>query len=280
MTDTFNLTEIEKEVVILTATYGLINGTVNYEVLDFRGVQQQIKMGEQVEVGFKSSTHFNFFSIMLVDILAKPDSRTFGLTDSYLGNLQKIAATPHLHHATSAMNLKKSVNLFLDWLEDKALYEKAWFPSIDLETDLSVKRIDLIVTCGNISKHNFTRLTKVAKNIQRIFEENGHSLTLHQSINVIEEFQEQFHINVLNYHSTSIACFLSEVLWGIHEYLLPVYSTSLENLGGDPMAYKYIYPSGINNEFAQECFWDLMNKVRIEPYVPRFTVPWYLMKRY
>jgi hypothetical protein len=272
MSELFNFSSIEKESVVLAATFELINSAVNYSVLE-------IGKGEHVQIGFETSVHFNFFTILLVDFLSKPDVKVFGIEESYLSSSKAITANPLLGKSRNSTMLADAVNSFSSWLESKMLYEKAWFPSVNLQTDLSIKRFELIDLCGNISKHNFTRLTRVAKSFRRVFRENGHDLNLHQSLSIIGEFQEQFH-PILSYHATTISFFLNEIRWGIYEYLRPVYLESVVLLDGDPPAYRYNFPHGLEHEFAKECFWDLMNKVRSEPYVPRFAVPWYFKKHY
>ncbi|MBV2168684.1 MAG: hypothetical protein KUL82_08250 [Bdellovibrio sp.] len=273
MPNGFKLNNLEQEVIVLTAVYELINGTVNHEVLE-------IGAGDEIQIGFKSRTHFNFFCIMLVDFLSKPDGDVFGIRESYLSSLRSIISNPLLGSHEAARNLKNSTDDFSSWLQTHMKYDKAWFPSVELQLDLSIKRSDMIVFCGNISKHNFTRLTKVAQRLQNVFKDQGHDLNLHQSLSIISEFQEQFQNNILSYHSTTIAASLNKIRWGIFEYLQPTYQAVYTPLSENPPGYSYKFPDGINHKFAQECFWDLMNKIRSKPWIQNFSPPSYLKSHY
>ncbi len=272
----FNLSVIEKEVVVLNAVFDLINTIVNYEVLE-------ISEEKCEEVGFKSSTHSKFFNIMLVDFISEPDKKVFGLEGSYLDCLNNIVVMPLLGSNKEVVGLKASIESLSSWLESKLVYKKAWFPSLDLELNFEIKRVELIKICGNISKHNYTRLTGVASILREIFKHNGHKISLYQSLSILDEFQEQFQQNVLSYHASTIGAFLNNIRWGIYEYLLPIYHKScvfLSSCERGFKSYKYIYPTEVNNNFAQECFCNLMNKIKNKPYVSKFSAPDYLKKRY
>lgn len=273
MKESFLLNSTEQEVVALLAALNLINGTINYEVLEIP------REKDSFQVGFKSNTHLNFFSIMLVDFLSKPDSTAFSLEDSYLELLSGVVANPLLATVSSVEELSRSLTFFRNWVNTITVYPKAWFPSINQEIDLKIKRYDLLKIYGTVSKHNFTRLTRVADSLKLIFENNGQQLNLHQSLSIIDEFCEQVQAVIL-YHATTIAFAMNELRWGIYYYLRTTYKTALVQIDRDPLAYRYNYPNEIVSQFGQDCFWDLMNKVRSPPYVPRFKVPDHLSDKY
>ncbi|OGX34304.1 MAG: hypothetical protein A3I43_04455 [Omnitrophica WOR_2 bacterium RIFCSPLOWO2_02_FULL_50_19] len=170
---------------------------------------------------------------------------------------------------------------FIDWLEKEVVVEKIWLPSINLETNLSIKRIEFIKICGNISKHNFSRLSGVLYELVKIFKRNRVDLKNEDALLILNEFYEWFHTNIFSYHSSAIAEFLNNIRWGIYEYLLPEFQQAIvfEN-NGHPRKYHYTYPNEVKNNFAKSCYWDLMNKIRSKPYMNKFQVTRYLKMRY
>src|SRR2546429_2998487 len=126
--------------------------------------------------------------------------------------------------------------------------------------------------CGDISKHNVLRSVGVAEELQQTLAASGVSVELEDAMLALGDFYERFHTDILNYHSSTIAEFLNNILWGIHEYLQPEYQRSLVTEGGNPPKYRYTYPTNVVNEFARTCYWDLLNEVRRRPYVKRFSV--------
>ena len=207
--------DIEKEIIYLLAIKNLIDEMVNFEMIKLLGENQNS------EIRFKSMTHQKFFNILLVDFLSCSDTKILGETQPYLKALTSICANPKFNQHNSVNNLEQSTNDFIDWLNKEFTVEKIWLPSIDLETDLSIKRIEFIKICGNISKHNFTRLSGVANEIIAIFKRNKITLTDEDALAIIEEFYDWFHNNILNYHSSAIAEFLNNIRLDICEYLKP-----------------------------------------------------------
>ncbi len=270
------LTSIEKEVVYLLATKQLIDEMVNFEVLSVLGENPD------AEIRFKSSTHQKLFNILLVDLLSCCDMKILGEQQPFLRALGAICKTPNFNRNNSIHNLSTATREFRTWLDTKITVDKIWLPSIDLETRLSLKRVDFIKICGNLSKHSFTRLSGVVHQIRRIFNENNIPLDQEQSLAVLPDFYEWFHRDLFNYHSSAIAEFLNNIRLGIHDYLRPEFSRSIKYLesNGIFQPYEYTYPEGIQNEFARLCYWDLMNEIRATPYMRRFQVNKYLKLRY
>lgn len=266
---------IEKEIIYLLAIKQLIDEMVNYEIIKLLGKDPHS------EIRFKSITHQKFFNIMLVDFLSCSDTKILGEKQPYLGALKSICANPHFDQNNSVKNLNKSTNIFIDWLNKEFTVEKMWLPSINLETDLSIKRIEFIKICGNILKHNFSRLSGVIKEIIAIFKRNNIILKQEDALVILEEFYEWFHTDIFAYHSSTIAEFLNNIRWDIYEYLQPEFQRSIvfEN-NEHPRKYHYTYPNEVKNSFAKNCYWDLMNEVRSKPYMNKFQVTQYFKMRY
>jgi len=265
----------EKEVIFLKAIKELIDNMVNYEVVKLLGDDPHS------EVRFNSMTHLAYFNIILLDFLSCSDKKILGEQLSYLGTLQAICQSPNFNKNNSINNLTISREEFVMWLEKEVIVEKIWLPSIELETNLSIKRVEFIKICGNISKHNFTRLSGVVRELIEIFKRNGITLKDKEALLILDEFYESFHTDIFTYHSSAIVEFLNNIRWGIYEYLQPEFQQSIVYEGTEhPQMYHYTYPEKINDAFAKNCYWDLMNEVRSEPYMRKFEVTRYLKMRY
>lgn len=277
----FNSTELE--VIILKAVWDLIHDMVNYEL--FTVPTSEVN----VVLRFKTDTHQRLFNILLADFFSKPKTTEFGLPDppreallsvkSYLFYLRRICATPKLN-PIGADSIKGALEAFVQWLEEECLVTNVWFPSIELETNLRMKRIEYIKICGNISKHNFMRLNIDVGTIRKILKNNGHSIELEQAYLIIPEFYDWFHRNIFGYHSSTIAEFLNNIRWGIYRYLQPEFKKSFTKDNSDSIRYRFIYPLECKRPFVQSMYDGLMNAVRSEPYMPEFEVWEMVKKRY
>lgn len=270
-----NLKDIEKEIIYLLAIKSMIDEMVNFEVIVLSGEDPNS------EIRFNSMTHQKFFNIMLVDFLSWSDTKVIGEEKAYLKALSSICSNPHFNKDNSINALSNSTQDFRDWLNKEFIVEKVWLPSIDLEIDLSIKRLEFIKICGNISKHNFTRLSGVVRDIVYVFNRNEISLSDEDALAVITEFYDWFHNNIFSYHSSAIAEFLNNIRWDIYEYLQPEFNRSIVFIEDNPYKkYSFTIPEGVKNKFAEECYWSLMNEVRSEPYMRKFEVTKYLKMRY
>jgi hypothetical protein len=120
-----------------------------------------------------------------------------------------------------------------------SIVENVWLPSIELQTDIHVKRFTFIKICGNIGKHNFARLSRVVGDICAILEANGNKVSVDHGYLIIEEFYEWFHDNVFAYHSSAIAEFLNSIRWGIYDYLRSAFLRSFTREPGETIMYHF-----------------------------------------
>jgi hypothetical protein len=274
--NSLNLTPIENEIITLKVVLDMIGDMVNHETMTF------YLHALDSSIIFKTMTHMAFFNIILVDLLSKP-SDIFLDDKKYIDRLKDICDNPLMGKTSDAQELKIAVCAFDQWLSDKVTIQNRWFPSLDLNIDLNIRRQDFIYMCGNIAKHNFTRLTRVAENLQRVFEDNGQSVSLDKCIVALEDFREQFYNDIFHYHSSTIAEFLNNIRWGIYSYASAVRACCVENSYDKTMRlsiYKYSYPTDVTSDIGKTCFWNLMHDVMREPYVQRFEVAKYLKMRY
>ncbi|PKP57358.1 hypothetical protein CVT91_10810 [Candidatus Atribacteria bacterium HGW-Atribacteria-1] len=268
-------TDAEKEVIFLKAITELIDSIINYEVLDLLGKDPHS------EICFRTMTHQKYFNIILLDFLSCSDEKVLGEKRSYLEAVRAICQSPNFNKNNSIKNLIIPTQEFIDWLEQEVQVEKIWLPSINIETTLSIKRIEFIKICGNRSKHNFSRLSGVANKLIGIFKKNAINISFEDALLILDDFYKKFHFDILNYHSSTIAEFFNSIRWGIYEYLQPeLYRSIVYEDNKHPKKYHCTHPTEINNNFARNCYWNLMNKVQSKPYMRKFRVTRYLKMRY
>ncbi len=268
-------TDTEREVIIIKAVKELIDEMVNFEIGNVIGNDPYSQFQ------FSSRPHKKFFNIILVDFLSCSDKKVLGEQSTYLSALQSVCDSPKFEQNNSIENLKNCVSDFRQWLSIEVVVEEIWLPSIELETNLSIKRVEFIKICGNISKHNFSRLSGVVKELQTIFNRNGITLSDDNALVIIEEFYQWFHDDIFSYHSSAIAEFLNNIRWGIYEYLQPEFHRPIVyEPSKDIKRYHYTYPDEIKGDFAKHCYWELMNDIRSKPYMKKFQVTEYLKMRY
>ncbi|MDE0074408.1 MAG: hypothetical protein OXR82_15890 [Gammaproteobacteria bacterium] len=272
--DKLGLSPLEVEVAAVKASLDLIDDMVNNETMTF----SIAPYGS--EIRFNTPTHHAYFSILLADFFSIP-REFFGGSDNYLGLLRLVCHQPLL--SDSIEPLSSAVANFDQWLGEEVTIEQRWFPSLDLTIDLKIKRRDFITSCGNICKHNYTQLTRQGKKFGEILEKNGVQVDIEKCMIALPEFYDHFFDDILVYHASTIAQHLNDVRWGIYEYASARRREYVETWWDENpriARYRYRFPSGIKSQLGKHLFWDLMDDVRREPYIPRFVVTKYLQRRY
>ncbi|MGD0191024.1 MAG: hypothetical protein ABSD74_09810 [Rhizomicrobium sp.] len=278
-------TELEQEVIVLNAVWGMIDDMVNPSMFVTVGSDDS----DVTELRPRTTAHKQLFNILLRDFLSVPDAAAFDLPKppdgspltekTYLFYLKRICERPQLD-SSKVFELREHTNTFVDWLSTDCVVENVWFPSIDTSANLKVQRIAFITICGNIAKHSFAGLSRDSKLIAKTLSENGINLDDEQRFLIIPEFYEWFHENIFSYHLNALAEFLNNLRWGIHAYLEEVWMRAYAK--DDPAAtkYRYEYPDHCTHVLPQSMFWDLMNRVLRKPSMPRFNVTPFLKMRY
>ena len=274
---------MEQEVVVLKSAWDSIDDMVNYSMFE------KLHRTADTELRFKSERHQRLFNVLLVDFLSQPRVWPFGLSHppakapasdlSILFHLKRICSEPQLNPADIS-KLNRPLEAFTQWLEGECLVEDVWLPSIELKTNIKVKRITFIKICGNIGKHSFARLGADVAIICELLKVNGTTIDPAFGYLVLPEFYDWFHDNLFSYHSSAIAEFLNNMRWGIYDYLRPEFKRSFTKDDPASVGYRFDIPQHCKHQVAKTMYWDLMNAVRSEPYMPRFTVTKYLKMRY
>lgn len=282
MNEQTTYTKTEQEIIILRAVWDLIDDMVNYRA--FEKEHGTI----DARVNFKTPSERRLFNILLADFLSRPKSGTFDLPEptegsakteyTFLFYLRRICENPILNFESAS--LQTPVQQFIDWLEGECFVEKVWFPSIEIETDIRIKRVNFLKICGNTAKHSFARLEVTADLITKVFKKNGIKIDIKQGFLALPDFYEWFHNDIFSYHASTIAEYLNNIRWGIFGYLQPEFSQSFEWLDAQEVGYRYNYPEDCLRPLAQAIYWDLMNKVRSRPFFPRFISTESLKNRY
>jgi len=257
-------TEIEIEIIYLKAVVELIDSVINQEVISI------YKGKDGAQALFRTMTHQTYFNIILVDFLSKSDRKITGDSKSYLSALSYISNNPKFNLNNSVISLKKSVDDFKKWLEEYIKVD-VWFPSLELQDVLNLKRVEFIKICGNISKHNFTRLSRVSKILQNILKRNNINTSERDVLSLLEDFYDRFHNDIFNYHGSFLVEQLNNIRWAIHKYLEPTFHNLINYIDDDLIRYEYRIPKEIRNDFSKNCFIDLLNYIRRTPYVEKFN---------
>ena len=264
---------MENEVLRLRAAVGSIDQLVTPSLFKLSGEDPESS------IIFHSENEQRLFNILLVDLLNPMDVGLIGASQSVLDGLRAIYTTPQFDVGGSITLLQSTVDTFQGWL-DQEITVSVHLPSIDRTVDVGIQRREFIEVCGNISKHNFTRLTHTASKVRKIFARNAVELADQEDLLILDDFYERFHTDILNYHGTAIVEMLNNVRWGIHEYLKPEYQRSYTPADGDPPRYSYTYPPSVTSPTARSWYWDLMNEIRARPPVRRFVGSKWLKLRY
>lgn len=269
------MNKMEQEVIYLLAVVDLITSMVNREMFDVLGD------GSHQNILFRTMTHHRFFAIALVDFLSKTDGNRGAPVEpkAFLRAVRDISTQPNFDVNGSVGNLKLAAESFASWL-DTEIEVDAWLPSIDKQVVLRLTRRSLHCIAGNLSKHNFLRSIGIAMELKEILAKAGAPVEMHDVILVQEDIYQHFHDDVGLYHSSAIAEFLNNILWGIHNYLLPEFRRSYARDQTESYRYTYQYPLELKDPLAKACYWELMNRVRSRPIFDPFTVSNSFKSRY
>lgn len=268
---------IEQEAIVLAATLDMIDGMVN------RAMFCEPITDRPTSLLFETSGHRKMFAILLGDFLALPQGRggdppPFGLTapnddetasaKTYLRYLRAIAQTPHL--ASDASGLGGVVADFAAWLDADLTCERVWLTDLGIEFDMTVPRIWVFKTAADLSKHNFSRLAGVVRQVRNRLREHGHNVDEALIYTALPNLEEWLSEHLLAYHASTVAEFLNNIRLGIYAYLRPEFIRGFRR--GEGGAYGFDVPPTIGDGLPRAMYWRLMNAMRSPPNFPIFSV--------
>lgn len=271
-----NYSAAEKEAIGLCISLEAINDIANHALLELRDVS---KYPGEVEVYFHTHIHQELFVIRLLDFVKESgDSKLTGVSGSCLAVLQSACTTCSFDQQGSVAALKESVVELDSWLLHKTPI-KLWLPTLDIEADIEVNRLDFLAISGNYFKHNLSRLTGVSKHIHSILDRSGYTVPVEQIPLALDDFRVHLQEDYFIYYGTWLAELLNNIRWGLQAYLKPLFLKSYKKEKPEDISYKYEYPTNIQHEVPKQWFWRLMNNVRSGPYLKKFVGAHYLKER-
>lgn len=280
-----NYSPIEQEAIVLAAVLDMIDSMVN------RAVFGEPITHRPTNLLFATSTHRRMFAILLGDFLSLPQPRgkrpiPFGLTApaqgetgsalTYLRYLRAIAAAPQL--GTDILALKTVVEAFAAWLDGSFTYPKVWLSDLNIEFDMTVERIWVLKTVGDLSKHNFSRLEGQISRIHDMLQRHGHTVEEGLIYTALPNIEEWLSDDLLVYHASTIAEFLNNIRAAIYAYLRPEFARAFQR--GEDLHYTFDVPAGIGQGLPLAMYWRLMNALRHPPIFPAFEVSPFHKLRY
>lgn len=162
---------IEQEVVGLCVSYEAAIDIANQALLNLKPVSSK---PHEATALFPSHVHEQLFLVRLLDfVYEKGDSRLTGVEGSCLDVLEAACASACFEEHGEADALRKAVHDMKQWL----LYSgktKLWLPSLGINAELEVSRLDFLFVAANHSKHNLSRLTGVSNRVADFLTAHGY----------------------------------------------------------------------------------------------------------
>jgi hypothetical protein len=266
---------LEQEAIGLCIGLEAIGDLANHALLDIRAPSDQT--GE-VEVYFHSHVHEQLFLIRLLDFVGEGASKPLtGVSGSCLDVLKHAAATRSFDISGSVSHLASSVEALDCWLKHSKKIE-LWLPTLNINADVEVSRLEFLKISGNHLKHNLSRLTGISREVAGLLGRSGYKVDEELVPLALDDFREHLSENYFLYYGTWLAELLNNIRWGIQSYLEPTFRRAYRDIPDEAPRYVYDYPPGIEGDLPRMWFWRLMNNVRTGPYFPRFAGASYLKK--
>jgi hypothetical protein len=283
-------TRIEQEAIVLNAAWAMIDDMVNFAIF--------VPLGSKIEdtnLMPQTADTLRLFHVLLGDFLSplirkgrgglpfdlpQPPSGARPSDLTFLFYVRQVFEQPMLNPDSSA--LRQPSEAFADWLEQDSFVEEVWLPSIEVQADLTIRRIVWLKICADIGKHSFARLEPNVGKLVSILAQHGKEIDEGMGYAALPDFWDWFHTHLFGYHASTVAEFLNNIRWGLYAYLRPEFERAyrVTERVSDLDMYVYDYPPGITAPIARTMYWELMNRVRSRPYFPPFTVTQSLKNRY
>ena len=273
------MNQTERESVILNSAWAMINDMVNWAMFD------QNDLIGPTTLKFQSSTHAELFIILLADFLSpiqqsksnkivqnlgKLPNYARGADRTFIFHLRQVCLHPQL--GKGATELSDKVEEFASWLETSMMSRGVNLDSIDIVADIEIERYRYLKMCGNNAKHSLPRLSRVVSELHGLLTVAGHKVSIQDANLATKPFFDWFFEDMFIFHSNQIVEFLNDVRWLMFEYLQPEYLRSWYPGGRFTGDYGYHIPDSVTDPFARAMYWDIMNRVRMRPWMERFVV--------
>lgn len=256
----YQFNTIEEEIIILKAALDAIHEMVNYDIMEFYGNPPK-------EAKLKTGQHQKLFLVLLVDFLSIT-SDILSNKQNWIAHLKYVCNNPQL--TKDIGDLEKSIAEFDTWISEKIIVKNLCIGNSTKSFDLSITRKDLILICGNISKHNITNLTRKIRMLKKIMQENELAISEKEILMELAELYDRFRIDGLIIQTSILAELLNNIRIGILKYLKPIYNKCKKYTSENKDEYFYKYPQDVKSDIAQIYFWNLMNDVKQGFYIHNF----------
>ena len=267
------LSAVEREAIILRSIIEITTDLVNNEMLAVH------RGPDGAQIMFPTGAHRRVFGILLVDLLSPPDSEGPAASEPFLRQLKSVADAPLLVSGEAARGLQSATSRFRDWL-CLAPPVAVWFPALDRQVTLELPRRDASKMAGSLAKHDALRAVRVARELRDALARSHVTVTLEDALLALDDFKVRFYDDILEYHASTLAEHINDIRWAIQDYLSPEFERSFRAGPTGSGKYGYDVPAGIENAYARDAYWSIMNSVRSRPYVPRFEAHSILKLRY
>lgn len=265
----------EKEAIGICIALEGIDDIVNHALLDLTDVSAY--PGE-IEVRYKSHVHQQIFLVRLLDFVKEGgDFSLTGIEGSCLDVLIAACDRKAFDSDGSVSALRDAVDALTSWINAETTF-RMWLPTLQIDATLTVSRMEFLFIVGNHVKHNLSRLTVVSKRVVKLLERNGYSVELEQVPLALDDFREHLQEDYFVYYGTWLTELFNNVRWGLQDYLNPAFQRAYSKVPGEDLRYQYNFPDSITSPVSRVWFCRLMNNLRKEPYLKRFTGVRYMKK--
>ncbi|WP_320838234.1 hypothetical protein [Zhongshania sp.] len=258
---------IEQEVVGLCVSYEAAVDIANHALLE---LQVCSRHPEEKRALFPSHIHEQLFLIRLLDFVSeKGNSQLTGVKGSCLDVLEAACNSACFEESGRVEVLRSAVVELRVWLAYSGK-TKLWLPSLDINAELEVSRLDFLFIAANHSKHNLSRLTGVANRISSFLNDHGYEISTEEIPLALDDFREHLSENYFVYYGTWLTELVNNIAWGVWTYLQPQFERSFRPEGRNSLFYSYDYPKGVSDPIAQRWFDRLMGNIHTRPYLEQF----------
>lgn len=232
-------------------------------------------------IQFRNPEAAKLFNIYLRDLLSVVDKHALKPQRSYINALIEICKYPSFR-SNPVDKLYDSVVLFKTWL-DTEISVDVYFSNLNMTRNITIKRMEYIKLCGDISVHNITKIWRVVKRVKELLFDSGVDIDENSMAHSVQDFYVWFHDDIFMYHSSWLAEMLNNIRHDIYQYLKVEFERSYLPLPSDGtglIRYRFDVPLAIKSDFGRHCYWELMNFFRGGLHMPRFVASKYAKMRY
>jgi hypothetical protein len=120
-------------------------------------------------------------------------------------------------------------------------------------------RKEVLKVCGNLKKHNFTRLTGCAANLSNYLQRTQINVTPVEAMMLLEDFEVQFYDDVFHCYRNVLAASVNDIRRGMRNYLM--HQCAVGHIPGPHGGIQFPRPPQITNDYVAGVYIHLMYRV-------------------